>query len=579
MTNTFYNLNNDELTNPDFLKNNLIGFANNQFVVEPKKSQSWFGKQIRWIKGTYRLDYLYNKIQKEVAVLQQDPNEINSIKLKHWMAILPGIQDLIETHNKRCTWGFFTMPSLVPLLHKFNLAWTSLKGRFYQLDLSEISQPSFWDKHILTKVDGEFYVQKKVKLSWLQKLFRWKLGESRLDVLQKDIQTEIEKLHSSKDKKLKHWEKSLCLFQRNVIDVHNQRRWFSKIPSFTQLMQKIGGTWAPIFFPRTEGWFMPNGRTPDTNFRQKIWLDTKNAIEGGYFAAGNYVKLDNETVKKGSSIYEKLLPIVVPKMDKPTEFVNVNKDTYQAVRELIAKGFEKIAAINMAHKGHPGGGVKWGASAQEEALCRSSNLLVGLMYLKMKLWNDQFSFEDFWNMDELPPPIRHAPYIPVEGGAYTKDVSVFRTHLNDGFKFLDQPFQVDVISVAAFDLRDESDDRVTLGLPYVGKIDAETLRKNEKYMNGTYAKIVQMLRKLAMEGREAIVLGPAGCGAFANDPEIVAELFEKAFKTDEFRWVFKMVAFASLEVHEGDKANTKAFTNLCERLNGARGPASLKEIM
>ncbi len=51
--------------------------------------------------------------------------------------------------------------------------------------------------------------------------------------------------------------------------------------------------------------------------------------------------------------------------------------TFAAAKKVLGKD-QKIAVLNFANAYHPGGGVTRGAMAQEECLCRSSNLYESL---------------------------------------------------------------------------------------------------------------------------------------------------------------------------------------------------------
>ena len=55
-----------------------------------------------------------------------------------------------------------------------------------------------------------------------------------------------------------------------------------------------------------------------------------------------------------------------------------NIDSYALARKRVAEGAAKVLVLNLASPVHPGGGVRRGARAQEEDLCRKSSLLLSL---------------------------------------------------------------------------------------------------------------------------------------------------------------------------------------------------------
>jgi uncharacterized protein (TIGR02452 family) len=69
----------------------------------------------------------------------------------------------------------------------------------------------------------------------------------------------------------------------------------------------------------------------------------------------------------------------------------------------------------------------------------------------------------------------------------------------------------------------------------------------------TKEKIKTILRIAGTYRHDCLVLGAFGCGAFANPPGHVAELFREVFGEPEFSQAFKYVAFAIFEDHNSGK--------------------------
>ena len=69
-------------------------------------------------------------------------------------------------------------------------------------------------------------------------------------------------------------------------------------------------------------------------------------------------------------------------------FTLARKRTEQFSYDLERKGAKPILVLNLANPVNPGGGVRRGAKAQEEDLCRRSSLLVSLESAKAKAYYD-----------------------------------------------------------------------------------------------------------------------------------------------------------------------------------------------
>lgn len=60
-------------------------------------------------------------------------------------------------------------------------------------------------------------------------------------------------------------------------------------------------------------------------------------------------------------------------------------------------------------------------------------------------------------------------------------------------------------------------------------------------------KIITMLRLGILHEMDAIVLGAFGCGAFANPPYYVAQLFKEVLMMSEFQNKYKHIVFAVID--------------------------------
>ena len=183
--------------------------------------------------------------------------------------------------------------------------------------------------------------------------------------------------------------------------------------------------------------------------------------------------------------------------------------TFDIARKYRSSG--KIAVLNFANPEHPGGGVQLGAMAQEECLCRSSNLFACI--------NDPNIFEDYYGYHRRLKSCFYSDRL-----IYTKDVTVFK---DDSIVPQMMPevewFAVDVITCAA---------------PYLAK---------RKYTNT--AALLALLKKRVKNIFEAardndvdcLILGAFGCGAFKNPPSVVAEAFLQTIEDQHYMRDFKIV--------------------------------------
>ena len=183
----------------------------------------------------------------------------------------------------------------------------------------------------------------------------------------------------------------------------------------------------------------------------------------------------------------------------------------------------KVAVMNFANSFHAGGGVERGASAQEECLCRTSTLYP-LIYRK-SLYYSFYKYHKDKNTPKASDSL-----------IYTEGVVICKTD-EDLPKRMDKKdwVTVDVITIAAPDLRKSSN--VYFGLVNGGG------NMNDAELFGYHVKrAIHMFTVAASKGADVLVLGAFGCGAFQNDPEVVARAYKIAIQ--EFPKVFKKIEFA-----------------------------------
>ncbi len=214
-----------------------------------------------------------------------------------------------------------------------------------------------------------------------------------------------------------------------------------------------------------------------------------------------------------------------------TEVQVLNQDCILATRDLVEQGFNP-ALLNMASLYHPGGGVLTGSSAQEEDLCRRSNLAISLY---------QFSLPGgrYGDLADMVRVKRRAERYPMDntyGGIYSPDITFFRGTRDEGYVLLEEPFRAAVISVASLNYNPKHGHN-QLDNGNIPEADKPILKE----------KIRTILRIGALKKHDSLVLGALGCGAFCTPPAQMARLFHQVLDEQEFQVRFKKIVFAIID--------------------------------
>ena len=195
------------------------------------------------------------------------------------------------------------------------------------------------------------------------------------------------------------------------------------------------------------------------------------------------------------------------------------------------EGFQDIWVLNFANAVRPGGGVRNGAAAQEEDLCRASSLLWSL---------EREAAREYYHYNR-----RIGSSLGSSAVVLTPKVEIVKYRNGEP---LPQSTVVSVITCAAPVYQ-----RDTYGLG------------EEGYREMFRTRIDRLLLCAAAFGCRHLVLGAFGCGAFGNDPEMVAELFREsllALRCDGrgLGDLFREIDFAVLDTSR-DRRNINAFHN------------------
>ena len=194
--------------------------------------------------------------------------------------------------------------------------------------------------------------------------------------------------------------------------------------------------------------------------------------------------------------------------------------------------------MNFANAFHAGGGVAKGASAQEECLCRTSTLYP-LLYrrtLRDTFYKHHHTLKTSKASDAL---------------VYMEDIVICKTDEDLPRRMpREQWVNVDVITVAAPDLRDKSNHFAPL-------VDGGSYMNKAELFGYHVKRAIHVLTCAAAQGVDILVLGAFGCGAFRNDPEVVARAYKVAIEV--FPKVFKKIEFA-VYCSPADQKNYETFS-------------------
>ena len=243
---------------------------------------------------------------------------------------------------------------------------------------------------------------------------------------------------------------------------------------------------------------------------------TKEAVEGSRIYMENF-----ESDKKGQKIGDGIIQVTCD-------------STFGEARKH-AGGEKRVAVLNFANGTNPGGGARRGAVAQEECLCRSSNLLKIIENGRFK--RDHYDYHE-----------KNAYLESTDRLIYTKDVLVFKNEDLEP-KMLERKdwFFTDVITCAA---------PILSGYAPTEKEELSRIFES---------RIRNILESAIDNEVDILILGAFGCGAFGNPPKLVAGVFRNLLCHDGYRKYFERIVFAVKTDPECPSRNFCAFRDVFEK--------------
>lgn len=180
--------------------------------------------------------------------------------------------------------------------------------------------------------------------------------------------------------------------------------------------------------------------------------------------------------------------------------------------------------LNFANAFTPGGGYLYGASSQEEALCRESTLYASLAGpMAAPFYEENRRAQSIYGSESM---------------VLSPQVEIFRRSAEKDYAPFGPPKKTSVITAAAIDLRG----------PAAEKPAALIRDIMEK-------RILRLLSLFAATGCPTITLGAWGCGVFLHNPQDVAREFYEILVERNFRRHFDHITFAIY----GSRENFEAF--------------------
>lgn len=218
----------------------------------------------------------------------------------------------------------------------------------------------------------------------------------------------------------------------------------------------------------------------------------------------------NDDIDKSIDVYtsDELNCVSVSDVSNYNNIYVVNGGTVNTGYKLSFYGNQTVAILNFANGIFPGGFVEYGSHAQEECICRSTSLF---KYITSKKANELFYSVNKSN---------YSNGLCTDNVLYTRDVAI----LKDDTTYEDVP-------LSRFDV-------ITCPAPCCELDEKDAL---DVYLH----RITNIVISAIKNDVDILVLGAWGCGAFGNNPILVAQAFARVLNT--YNVAFNKIVFSFVD--------------------------------
>lgn len=247
--------------------------------------------------------------------------------------------------------------------------------------------------------------------------------------------------------------------------------------------------------------------------------------------------------------------------------------TLEAAQRYAQKS--KTVILNFANPLEPGGGILRGANAQEESLCRRSDLYNTFCTPRAEAYyraNNELRQQDPYSArflgtdaliyspgvtflkstDAVDPFSEHPIYSWGTAHDWSKNYTS-RFYIDDAPQPGEGTFTADVITAAA---------------PIF--VTPESQMPSSELQNVLESRIRNILEAAIDHEAETLILGAFGCGAFHNPPDVVAAAFHRVLQQLRYAAAFENVVFAVCTT-PGNTKNRDVFRDAFDTVQGVIG--------